>query len=172
MAKSKTKKINRRFIMTEPIKFELVFENTDSLRLIADEKTVISMMGVQKDGDIFVHNGRIIKFNTVENLHLEIPKSVIDAGSTIFTDEDAGYGLESEESNWDRIQYPDICYIVLEGIDYSVFDKPGENPFSEFTHSQRFEIIKDKDGNDTAIAIDFSPESLALNRKEKIKHAL
>ena len=158
--------------MTEPIKFELVFENTDSLRLIADDKTVIHMSGVQKDGDIFVRNGNIIKFNTVNELHLEIPKSVIDAGSTAFADEDAGYGLEPEESNWERIQYPDICYITFEGLDYSVFDEPGENPFSEFTHSQRFEIKKDKNGKEIAIVIDFSPESLALNRKEKIQHSL
>lgn len=158
--------------MTTPIKFALVFENTDVLNLVADDNTVISMRGVQKDGDIFVTHEGILKFNTVENLHLHIPKSVVDAGTTFFTDENEGYGLDPEESNWERIQFPDTCYITIEGIDYSVFDETGRNPHSELTHSQRFEIEKDADGNEIAINIDFSPESLALNKKEKIQHSL
>lgn len=154
--------------MSKQIQFELIFENTDSLRLIADDNTYIGMRGVQKDGAMFVSHNQFSKFNTVQELELSIPKTVIEAGIDFFNDEDKGYGLKPQETNWERIQFPDICYIRIEGVDYSVFDEPDdEHPFSDLTNSQRFEIKKDKDGNEIAIHIVISPESLALNKLDK-----
>lgn len=154
--------------MSEQIEFELIFENTDSLRLIADDNTYIGMRGVQKDGAMFVSHNQFSKFNTVQELELSIPKTVIEAGSTFFTDENKGYGLEPQETNWERIQFPDICYIRIEGVDYSVFDEPDdEHLFSDLTNAQRFEIEKDKNGNEIAIHIVISPESLASNKLDK-----